>query len=90
MSDLIKRAQKARISAADPSLPKWRRLLEAFNAFSGLELTDLTDQVRESLEADLVRVNQVLDEYIAPLTVLYPIGLDRAKNTRPPLSAGSA
>ncbi|NUQ63507.1 MAG: DUF1186 domain-containing protein [Pirellulales bacterium] len=63
MSDLIKRAQKARAFAADLSLPQWQRLSEALQALSGLELSDLADDVRESLEADFAGVNRVLAEY---------------------------
>lgn len=63
MSDLIQRAQKAKMLAGDLSLPKWQRLSQGLQAFSGLELTGLLDNVREPLEANLARVNQVLARY---------------------------
>ena len=63
MSDLIQRAQKARTLASDPSLPKWQRLEQSLQAFSGLVLTGLAEAVRQPLEADLAGVNRVLAEY---------------------------
>ena len=63
MSDLIHRAQKAKILAGDPSLPKWQRLGQGLQAFSGLELSALTDDVAEQFEADLASVNQMLERY---------------------------
>ncbi len=63
MSGLIKRAQKAKMLAQDPSLPKWRRLSQALQAFSGLELTALSDDLREQIEADFVGINRVLAPY---------------------------
>ena len=58
MSDLLRKAQAARIPVQDPSLPKWERLSSGLQAYSGLELTCLPGDVRERLEADFVRVNQ--------------------------------
>jgi hypothetical protein len=63
MSDLLQRARKAKTVASDPSSPKWRRLSQGLQAFSGLELTRIRDDVSERLEADLVRVNRVLGQY---------------------------
>jgi len=63
MSDLLQRAQKARILASDPLLPKWQRLSQGLQAFSGLELTGIPDEVREPWEASLVSVNRVLAPY---------------------------
>ena len=63
MSDLLKRAQEAKSAANDRSLPKWRRLSSGLEAFSGLVLTGIPDDVREPFEADLVAVNRVLGEY---------------------------
>ena len=47
MSDLIERAQKAKRLASDPLLPKWQRLSQGLQAFSGLELTRIADDVIE-------------------------------------------
>ncbi|MHB0958190.1 MAG: DUF1186 domain-containing protein [Pirellulaceae bacterium] len=63
MSDLLQRAQKAKTLANDPSLPKWQRLSQGLQAFSGLELTRIPDELRAQLEADLVRVTRVLEQY---------------------------
>ena len=63
MSDLIHRAQKARMLASDPSLLRWQRLSQALQAFSGLELTGIPEDVRGQFEADLVGVNRVLARY---------------------------
>jgi hypothetical protein len=63
MSDLIQRAQKAKILAANPSVPKWQRLHQGLQAFSGLQLSELPEAVEEQLEADLARVNRVLAQY---------------------------
>ena len=63
MSDLLHRAQKARMLAGDPLSPKWQRLSQALQAFAGLVLTGLSDDVREPLEADLAFVNRVLAQY---------------------------
>ncbi len=63
MSDLLRQAQKAKTLASDPSLPKWQRLSRGLQAFSGLELTRIPDDVSGPLEADLVRVNRVLGQY---------------------------
>ena len=63
MSDLIQRAQKAKMLASDPSLPKWQRLSQGLQAFSGLELTAIPDDVSERFEADLAGVNRVLAQY---------------------------
>lgn len=63
MSDLIHRSQKAKVLVADPSLPKWQRLYRGLEAFSGLELSLLEDDVARHFEADLVRINQVLARY---------------------------
>jgi hypothetical protein len=63
MSDLVQRAQKAKTLTSDPSLPQWERLLQGLRAFSGLVLTGIPDDVRERLEADLVRVNRILAQY---------------------------
>ena len=63
MSDLLKRAQEAQSAANDRSLPKWQRLSHGLQAFSGLELTGIPDDVREPFEADLAAVNRVLEEY---------------------------
>jgi len=63
MSDLIHRSQKAKTLASDPPLPKWKRLSQGLQAFSGLELTGIPEDVRERFEADLVGVNRVLAQY---------------------------
>ena len=63
MSDLIHRARKAKGLAGDPSLPKWQRLLQALQTFSGLEFSSLADDVAQQFEADLASVNQVLARY---------------------------
>ncbi len=63
MSDLIKRAQTAKTLLGDPSLPKRERLSEALQAFSGLELTAISEDVAEQFETDLAGVNQVLARY---------------------------
>lgn len=63
MSDLIRRAQKSRMLAHDPQLPKWQRLLQGLQAYSGLELTGMDEDVRGSLETNLVAVNRVLERY---------------------------
>ena len=63
MSDLIHRSQKVKMLIADPSLPKWQRLDRGLEALSGLELSDLPEDVTQPLEAHLVSINQVLARY---------------------------
>ncbi len=63
MSDLIRRAEKAKLLAGDTSLPTWERLSQGLEALSGLQLTGLADEVRGPLEASLASVNGVLDQY---------------------------
>ena len=63
MSDLIQRAIQARAEINESSLPKWRRILDSLQAFSGLELGELDDDVRAQLEKDLVAVNGILQHY---------------------------
>jgi hypothetical protein len=63
MSDLIKRTQKAKALAGDPSLPKWQRLSQGLQALSGLELSAIPDDARENFEADLAGVDRVLSRY---------------------------
>lgn len=60
MSDLINRLQKAKTLANDLSLPKWQRPKRALEAFSGVDLSEFCDDVREQFESDLAGVNQVL------------------------------
>lgn len=61
MSDLISHSQQA--LNIDPSLPKGQRLESMLMAFSGLQLSNLDDRVRDEFEEDLARVNQVLSRY---------------------------
>lgn len=63
MSDLIQRAEQAAKLASSPAVPKWQRLSQALKAFSGLELTQIADDIGARLEADLARVNHVLEQY---------------------------
>lgn len=63
MSDLIHQAHKAKILAVDASLPKWQRLCQGLEAFSGFELSSLAEDVARQIEADLVRVNEVMAGY---------------------------
>jgi len=61
MSDLIDRSQ--RVLAVDSSLPKWQRLEEMLETFSGLELSGLDDDVRAEFEDGLSGLNLVLSRY---------------------------
>lgn len=61
MSDLICRSQEA--LAVDLSLPKWQRLESMLMAFSGLQLSDLDDDIRDKFEEGIARVNHVLSRY---------------------------
>jgi hypothetical protein len=61
MSDLICRSQEA--LTVDLSLPKWQRLESMLEVFSGLQLSDLDDDVRDEFEEGIARVNQVLSRY---------------------------
>jgi hypothetical protein len=63
MSDLIQRAEQVKGLAGDSSLPKSKRFQEGVQAFSGLVLTEIPDDVRERFEADLAGVNEVLARY---------------------------
>ena len=63
MSDLIRRAQQSRLLIHDPRLPKWQRVLQGLQAYSGLELTGMDEDVRGALETNLVDVNRVLGRY---------------------------
>ena len=63
MSDLIHRAQNARKQIADSSLPKWQRLMQGLEAFSGLELTELPEETCKQLETKLAAVNGILSQY---------------------------
>ena len=63
MSDLIHRARKAKKLVGDSSLPKWQRLPQGLQAFSGLELTGLLRKTREQLEADIASVNGIMSQY---------------------------
>lgn len=63
MSDLIRRAHKAKLLAGDPLLPKWQRMSQVLQAFSGLELTRIPKDVRGPLEANLASVNGMLARY---------------------------
>ena len=63
MSDLIRRAKKAKTLVGDSSLPKWQRLSQGLHAFAGLELTGIPEHTREGFEADLVAVNRELSRY---------------------------
>jgi hypothetical protein len=63
MTDLYRRAEEARRAALDQSLPKWLRLSNALDAFSGLVLTDLSPRMREPLDKCFRSVNQVLQRY---------------------------
>ena len=63
MSDLIHRAQKSQRLIADSSLPKWQRLKQGLQAFSGLELTELSKKTRDQLEADLAGINSMFSWY---------------------------
>jgi hypothetical protein len=51
------------MQARDVALPKWQRLSKSLQAFSGLELTTLTEDVRRCLEQDLAGINGVLARY---------------------------
>jgi hypothetical protein len=61
MSDLILRSQEA--LAVDTSLPKWQRLHSMLQAFDGLELSLLDEDVRGEFESQLVSVNEVISRY---------------------------
>lgn len=63
MSELICRAEKARVLAGDPGLPKWDRLHQALAAFSGLRLDNLPDWAREEIETTFALVNRILATY---------------------------
>ena len=61
MSELIHIAQKTKILAADPSLPKWQRLYQTLQAFSVPELQSIPQNVQHPFEIDRVVVDQVLN-----------------------------
>ena len=63
MSDLIHRAQNAQRRITDSSLPKWQRLMQGLEAFSGLELTELPEETCKQLETKLAVVNGILSPY---------------------------
>jgi hypothetical protein len=63
MSDLLQQAQNVKTLASDPSLPKWQRLLQGFQALSGLDPNAIPDEVHAEFEADWVDVNRVLARY---------------------------
>jgi hypothetical protein len=63
MSNLLQQAQNVKTLASDPSLPKWQRLLQGFQALSGLDPNAIPDEVHAEFEADWVNVNRVLARY---------------------------
>jgi hypothetical protein len=63
MADFQRRAEKAFAIADDKSLPRWRRTLNALQAFSGMALTGLPPKVYGAIEEHFVAVNRILHQY---------------------------
>ena len=63
MSDLLRRAREAKSTVDNESIPRWRRVTQALQAFAGLELTGLPVGRRRLLETNLVTINQILARY---------------------------
>jgi hypothetical protein len=63
MSDLLERVRKSKTLASDGSMPKATRLSHGLRALSETNLTAMPRALREPFEANLARINHVLDGY---------------------------
>ena len=59
MSDIITKAQRSSNVTEDHALPPWQRVRQALETLSGLILSDLNDDARVAIEAELVTINQI-------------------------------
>ena len=63
MSDLLCQVENVKALASDLSLPQWQRLLQGFQALSGIDPHAIPDEVHVRFEADVADVNRVLARY---------------------------
>lgn len=59
MSDIITKAQRSSNVIHDHSLAPWQKVWQALETLSGLILSDLNDDARVAIEAELVTINQI-------------------------------
>ncbi len=76
MRNLYERMRKAKAKICDQSLPEYRRVTETLQSLGGLELTGLPNDVRSTLEKNLVAVNRILADY----TLETPEDYERLEN----------
>ena len=63
MNDIDIRAKRCIRFLSDSSLPKYKRVVKGLNAFKGLDIGGISDDVRSEIESTIMDVNVVTMPY---------------------------